>query len=280
MSTLSTNGLTLGPTDRAIPTPISARLERSTASGRGVFAAGIAALGAQCLVLAKPVQGLEPLPTWLLAVWLWPVATGVLLIGCGAGIAARRLARLAALVLGGLFSLWLVLLHAPQLVASPANGGAWTVALETLAFACATWAFADTEGSAALSPDEPPGAPGSWVARLGRIGFGASLLGFGVLHLIYWEYVSSVIPAWLPGHLFWTYGTAAAFFAAGAALITGIQARQAATWTGIMFLLWVAMLHLPRVAAKSGSRAEWTSMLIALVMGGGAWIIARVQARS
>ena len=280
MSTPYSNALAISPTDRPIPAPRSANLERWTAAGRFVFAAGIAGLGAQCLVLAKPVQGLEPLPAWLPLDWLWPVVTGGLLIGGAAGVSTHRFSRLSARILGGILFLWLVLLHAPRLFASPANGGAWTVALETLALACATGALVGLDGKSPLPSDAPPSAPAAWPAQLSRIGFGASLVGFGVLHLIYWEYVSSVIPAWLPGHLFWTYFTASAFFAAGAALITGIHARRAATWTGIMFLLWVVMLHLPRVAASAGSRAEWTSMLIALAMGGGSWIIARSQARN
>ena len=35
-----------------------------------------------------------------------------------------------------------------------------------------------------------------------------------------------------------------------------------------MFLLWVIILHAPRVLAKPAAEPEWTSLLIALAMSG------------
>jgi len=42
-----------------------------------------------------------------------------------------------------------------------------------------------------------------------------------------------------------------------------------------MFAIWVVILHVPRVviATAEHSRNEWTSLLIALAMAGGAWLI-------
>ena len=39
---------------------------------------------------------------------------------------------------------------------------------------------------------------------------------------------------------------------------SSVQARLAATLLGIMVLVWVAILHLPRVAAASNGGKEWT----------------------
>jgi hypothetical protein len=41
-----------------------------------------------------------------------------------------------------------------------------------------------------------------------------------------------------------------------------------------MFLLWVFLLHLPRVAAAPHNGNEWTSLFVALAMSGGALLIA------
>lgn len=231
-------------------------LERLTSAGRYVLALAFVAFGMQDLVCLKPTLGLEPLPGWLPAPWLWAVLSGAVLIGCGLSILINRRAGLAATVAGGLLTFWILALHLPRLVAAPTNGSAWTVGFETLAIVGAAWTLA-----------------GGAARRAGRLAYGFSLPVFGVLHIIYWQYIVSVLPAWLPWPLFWTYGTAAAFLAAGAAIVSGVHARLAAIWTGIMFLSWVLMLHAPRVALNSSSRAEWTSLLVALAMGGGAWII-------
>jgi len=48
----------------------------------------------------------------------------------------------------------------------------------------------------------------------------------------------------------------------------------AATWLGIMFLLWVIVLHGPRVAAQPRNADELSSLLVALAMGGASFVVA------
>ncbi len=91
---------------------------------------------------------------------------------------------------------------------------------------------------------------------------------------MYGAFVATLIPAWMPGRLFWAYFVGVAFFAAALAIVSGKLAPLAATLLGAMFLLWVVMLHAPRVAAALHNANEWTSMFVALAMSGGAWIVA------
>ncbi len=56
--------------------------------------------------------------------------------------------------------------------------------------------------------------------------------------------------------------------AAGAAIATGILARIAGIWLGIMFVLFFLTLHLPRVLAAIHNQDEITSMFMALAFGG------------
>ena len=96
---------------------------------------------------------------------------------------------------------------------------------------------------------------------------------------MYGAFVATLIPAWIPGHLFWAYFVGVAFLAAALAIVTSRMASLAATLLGIMFFLWVVTLHAPRVAAKLHNGNEWTSLFIALAMSGGAFMVAGATAR-
>jgi uncharacterized membrane protein len=43
---------------------------------------------------------------------------------------------------------------------------------------------------------------------------------------------------------------------------------------GVMFFLFVVLLHIPRIVGNSSDGNEWTSGFVALAMCGGAWILA------
>jgi uncharacterized membrane protein len=109
---------------------------------------------------------------------------------------------------------------------------------------------------------------------LGRILVAVSLVVFGVQHFIYGGFVATLVPAFMPGRLFWAYFVGVAFVAAAAGIFVQILARPAATMLGVMFFLFVVLLHIPRIIGKSGDGNEWTSGFVALAMCGGAWIVA------
>ena len=65
-----------------------------------------------------------------------------------------------------------------------------------------------------------------------------------------------------------------AFVASAISIATLIKGRLAATSLGIMFLVWVLVLHLPRVVASPHNGNEWTSAFVALAMSGAAFLVA------
>jgi uncharacterized membrane protein len=109
---------------------------------------------------------------------------------------------------------------------------------------------------------------------LGRIFVAISLVVFGVQHFIQGGFVATLVPAFMPGRLFWAYFVGVAFVAAAFGILTRMLARPAATMLGVMFFLFVVLLHLPRIAGNSANGDEWTSGFVALAMCGGAWILA------
>jgi uncharacterized membrane protein YphA (DoxX/SURF4 family) len=116
------------------------------------------------------------------------------------------------------------------------------------------------------------------LATAGRFIFGASMVVFGFQHFMYGQFVSMLVPSWLPWHIFWTYFFGVALIAAGISIVTGIQARLAAILLGVMFLLWVVVLHAPRVAASPRNGDEWSSLFVAIAMCGSCFIIAAAAA--
>jgi len=64
-------------------------------------------------------------------------------------------------------------------------------------------------------------------------------------------------------------------FAAAAGILYQRLARPAATLLGVMFFLFVVLLHIPRIATHPSDGNEWTSGFVALAMSGGAWVLAR-----
>jgi uncharacterized membrane protein len=109
---------------------------------------------------------------------------------------------------------------------------------------------------------------------VGRIFVAISLLVFGVQHFIYGGFVATLVPAFMPGRLFWAYFVGVAFVAAAIGILTKMLARPAATMLGVMFFLFVVLLHIPRIVGNSSDGNEWTSGFVALAMCGGAWILA------
>jgi uncharacterized membrane protein len=97
---------------------------------------------------------------------------------------------------------------------------------------------------------------------------------FGAQHLIYGKFVATLVPKWIPGHLFWAYFIGAVFIATGLAIVTRQLAVQAAALLGLMFFLWVFILHVPLVAASPHRGNGWTSLFVAIAMCGAAWAVA------
>ena len=112
---------------------------------------------------------------------------------------------------------------------------------------------------------------------LGRIFVACSLVVFGIQHLIYGGFVATLVPAFMPGRLFWAYFVGVAFFAAAIGILTKMLARPAATMMGVMFFLFVVLLHIPRIVGNSSNGNEWTSGFVALAMCGGAWVLANAS---
>jgi uncharacterized membrane protein len=248
-------------------------MERSVRLGGTLYAIGIAAMGVQTFIQSDTVIGLEPVPASVPGRLFLAYLTGVILLAAAALIAVGKETRLAAITVGSFMFLWVAVLHIPKLASNLSSGNEWTCLFETLELGAASWVLAGLLGSGP-APKNLSSGSGDFMVEIGRFCFAISFPVFGVLHFINRDYVSSVIPSWIPGHMFWAYFTGVAHIAAGVGILSKVKARLAATMLAIMFALWVLIEHSPRVAANPTFKPGWTSLFIALTTCGGAWIVA------
>ena len=90
------------------------------------------------------------------------------------------------------------------------------------------------------------------IAKQGRFLLALPMLVYPVLHFVYSGFVASIIPPWIPWHMFWTYFTAITIMAAGVAIVLRKHAQLAATLLGIEILLFCALIHVFLILHKPG----------------------------
>lgn len=112
------------------------------------------------------------------------------------------------------------------------------------------------------------------AGSLGAVFFAAPLAAFGAEHLTNLRGMAQGVPVWMPGRMFWASFVGVALICAGLAIALKILDRLAATLTGIMFVLFVAMIHLPNAIA-SHDRIIWTIPFREMAFASGGFAIAR-----
>jgi uncharacterized membrane protein len=256
-------------------------LNRIVALGRIIFGVAVVALGGEHLACAHLAA--EPFPSQFHAIvipvipwipahpWL-AYLTGAALLVAGLSILSNVQARAGALLFGGIVLGCALILHLPRMVVVPLDWALRGEVCEMLALSSAAFVLAG-------SLPRADGSARRWdraLANVGRVLFGIAVVVFGVDHFLALDLIASIIPAWMPWHMFLASLTGAAMIAAGVSIVTKWMGGLGAFGLGMVFLLFVLSLHVPRVLADPHSPDEWSSALIALAMCGASWICASV----
>jgi uncharacterized membrane protein len=215
---------------------------------RKAYSIGIIALGIQQLVRGDISGNFLPdiIPHGIgyqLLVYTW----GILFTLSGVAMLIDWKARTVALISGGVFLTLLLLVYCPYYLFFSSDGHSligWSAAIEESAFVGSSFIMANS-----YSADTDRSGVIRWLGRLapyGRIFFALMLIGYGSDHFVYTPFVSEMVPAWIPGHYFWTYFTGAALIGSGIAIILKIKLRLVGGLLGIMFFLWLVFLHIHR----------------------------------
>jgi uncharacterized membrane protein YphA (DoxX/SURF4 family) len=214
-------------------------------------------------------------PSWIPGTTFWVYLTGTALIFAGICIVTGWKGRIISLLTGAILLLFVVFFHIPfQLKNDPGSLGAWTNAVKLLAFSGSAFITAATFprkliGKNTFSALEK-------LIPFGRIFFSVMLILFGIDHLLYVDFVKTLVPRWIPGDVFWTYFAAAALIGSGLAILFKIQIRRVAILLGFMLLIWFVILHIPRAldASEADNGNELTSVFQALGFSGVSFMIA------
>jgi len=108
----------------------------------------------------------------------------------------------------------------------------------------------------------------------GPLFYAAPLAAFGTEHFTLTKEIASIIPRWIPWHLFWAYFVGACFIAAGFSIVTRIQTHLAASLLALTFFLFVVLMDVPAWAHNPRDRIGLTLALRELAFSGGALALA------
>lgn len=114
---------------------------------------------------------------------------------------------------------------------------------------------------------------------LGRILFCIPFLAFGMMHLTNGDQMAGMVPAWVPGGVFWVYILGVAQLAAAGSILTGKMTALAGQLLALMLLIFVFTVHLPGVMNATDEMGKMISMagvLKDLGLAGGALLVSHI----
>ena len=244
-------------------------------SGTFIFSFAIISLGIEtilCGILPGTLLTVSnkeiPVIPWLPAVPLIAVISGAFWVICGAGLLSKKREFISAIVLGGLFLLFTILIDVPDNAANIMSISLRTRLFEPLTIACLAFLLPGLGGMPKI------------LANISRYLLALSLIVFGIDHFLALQFIATLIPDWIPFHVFWVAFFGIGFIVSGLSIALKLFDRWGAASTGLMFAIWVITLHLPRVLGLYpipgawSDPNEWSSLFIAIAMWGGLWAYA------
>jgi uncharacterized membrane protein YphA (DoxX/SURF4 family) len=267
-------------------------LEKLVLFGPLAFAVAMAIFGGDHLVAARFIA--MGIPSWIPGHLFWAYFVGIALITAGLSLATRIRPRLAALMLGIMIFLFVLILHIPEIFSLPHDKTRLTIALRDMALSASAVAFgiSQSEGGHA-------GSANGWLrvlrfqswgptlCTITRLLFAITIAVFGIDQVLHPTFAPGIpqensayfatMPAWIPGHIFWAYLSGFIFVACALGIASPRHARSGAKILGASILVLALFVYLPLTIANASNIANGLNYLaIHLALAGAALLFASV----
>jgi uncharacterized membrane protein YphA (DoxX/SURF4 family) len=246
---------------------VAVRLDKLVVLARVLFAAPLAAFGAEHLGLGRVIIG--AVPVWMPMRLFWVYFVGIALIAAAFSLALGIRVRLTATLLAIMFFLFVVMLHVPNAVAQGHDRIVWNVALRDFSFGAGALVLAGSLWGGARDRDANAAV---WI---GRVIVAVVLIVYGVELILYPQFAPGVplgklTPSWVPGPHVWAFLTGLVCIAGGVAILIRRYCREGAAAVGLVMTLLTLFLYLPILLMASGAPAVleganyvWDTLLFA-----------------
>jgi uncharacterized membrane protein YphA (DoxX/SURF4 family) len=189
-------------------------------------------------------------------------------LGCGAGLLVRRTSRAAALVLLIYVVVWTAIFKVPFIIRAPLEEVSYQSNGQNAVLIAAAWLL---YVELAKRKNFLSGRAGVLIASL-LYAFG--LIAFGLSHFFYLSMTAPLVPAWLPGPVFWAYLTGCIYLGSGLALALRLAPRFSAFVAAVQITLITVIVWGPMLAAGHMEPFRWQETVVSIVLTAAAWVIA------
>ncbi|MCD0472407.1 hypothetical protein [Flavobacterium sp. JAS] len=260
--------------------------------GRLFYGIGIIALGIHQLVIKNfRSEILSPFPAWAHNNIILPILTGIALIFAGiiiSGVFKIKFidTKKVCLYLGFCFLAAVITSHLPYIIMLSADKTpdfqVWINAIEELTYSGGAFVLAGSFTENSSARDEKNFT--SLLEKLipsGRIFYSILIILFGLSHFLFANFLSTMVPKWLPAPMFWTYFFGVALVISGISIISKIVIKPIALLLAFTLLLFFLFFHIPDAIANpsAGGGNEIVRAFVALLFCGIALVIALTNDR-
>jgi uncharacterized membrane protein len=203
--------------------------------------------------------------------------TGLVVVSLGIVFSKRP--QIAAAWMAWMISSWIMLRHVPLLISDFANPAQWNFAAMALAtcggaFIMAGSFYDNTSTNRKVALRSHP------YILVGKMLLGLSVLVLGSQHILYAEFIISMIPLWIPGKIAAAWLTGILMMVIGISFLCSIKIGWSSFALGTMTLSWIPLLHFSRIVAQPEDVYEWIYALQAMLVGTSAIVLSHLQQKS